>query len=142
MRTAAIAFWLISAFVLASDYVGPGEIISYPAAWITFAVGFLAGLACWFLPWQRFRPEWFLVVIGFGLANLVLSMALTGGVHSHLLIIYPLVVVFAGAVLEFRIAALVTVATALTAVIPLLGGWDGYYARSFLVLLPGLWFCA
>ena len=143
VRTAAVAFWGLGAVVLVSDYIGPGQHVDYPIAWAITLAGWAMGAVCWFFPWDRLRLEWFLAMIGGGLAMLAASVMVTGGLHSHLLILYLVVVVFTASLMDLAIAAAVAVIAGLAALIPLVvAGWDGFYARSLLVLAAAMVICA
>ncbi len=63
-----------------------------------------------------------------GVVLITLESAATGGTHSHLLAIYVVPVIFTAALLEFRLTALVILVAMAAAVLPLFGGWDGFYA--------------
>ncbi len=141
-RMAALAFWGLAIALIASDYIGPGEKVNYPIEWVITALSIGGGVVCWLLPWDRIPLNRFLVVIVAGIIQLTVSVMATGGVQSHQLAIYLVVVVFAASLYEFRVAGLVAVIAGLAAAIPLLSGWDDFYARSLLILITCMATCA
>jgi diguanylate cyclase (GGDEF)-like protein len=72
-----------------------------------------------------------------GILLITLEAAATGGTHSHLLALYVVPVIFTAALLRLRLTALVIGLAVAAAALPLLGGWNGFYVRS-LMLLAGV----
>jgi diguanylate cyclase (GGDEF)-like protein/putative nucleotidyltransferase with HDIG domain len=82
------------------------------------------------------------VVFG-GLVINGVSLAATGGVHTHLMPLLMVIVVFSASLFEFRAAIAVLVLNAVVAALPLLlQRWDGNYARTLIVLLASMVVCA
>ena len=134
VRTAALSFWGLALVVLASDYLGPGLQVDYPVEWAITGLALLAGACCWILPWARVPVRQFAPILVAGTGMLTLSLMVTGATRSHLLAVFVVVVVFAACILEARMAALIAVLAAAGSGVPLLLGWDAFYARSWLVL--------
>ncbi len=135
MRTAAAGFWLVMAAIMASAYVKPGPAINYAGLWVIAGLACLGGITTWFIPWPRIPPSAFLWVVLPAAAVLTFSVFFTGGIHSHLLIVYPLLIAFGATVLDVRLSLLVALVAAVSAALPLaLQGWDPAYARQLLVL--------
>jgi diguanylate cyclase (GGDEF)-like protein/putative nucleotidyltransferase with HDIG domain len=133
-KIAALSFWGLSSIVLISDYVGLAP-VNYPVAWALWACALVAGLACWFVPFERLAAGWFWIVIAGGMTILNLSLYATGGLLTHIQPLFLVVVVFAAALLEFRTAAVVTVVAVASLLVPLAFGWDAHYARIALVTI-------
>ncbi|TMD15091.1 MAG: diguanylate cyclase [Chloroflexi bacterium] len=134
VRTAGLSFWGLGLVILASDYLGKGLQVTYSAEWAITLVALLAGTACLFLPWQRIPVRLFPAIIAAGGAMLTLSVLFTGGVRTHILALFVVLVVFSACILEARAAIGMAVVAAIGSVIPLLIQWDGFYARSWMVL--------
>jgi diguanylate cyclase (GGDEF)-like protein len=135
MRTAAAGFWLVMAAIVASAYVQPGPAVNYAGLWVIAGLACLGGITTWFIPWPRIPTESFLWVVLPGAVVLTLAVFFTGGVHSHLLIVYPLLIAFGATVLDVRRSLLLALVGAIGAALPLvLQGWDPAYARQLLVL--------
>ena len=140
-RIAALSFWGLGGIVLASDYLGSGLQVNYAIEWGLTALAFAGGVLCWVLPWQRFPSRRFLPIVFGGVVMLAVSMAATGGVHSHLLPLFMVLVVFTASLFEFRVAAAVLLLAAIVVTAPLVVSWDGQYARSIVILVASMVIC-
>ena len=140
-RIAAVSFWGLRAIVMASDYLGTGRTINYPVEWAITALSCVGGALCWFIPWQRVPRHLFLPVVFGGLAMLGVSMAATGGVHSHLSSLFMVIVVLTAALFDFRIALGVLALAIVVAATPLLSQWDSAYARQLVILASSMVIC-
>jgi diguanylate cyclase (GGDEF)-like protein len=134
VRTAGFSFWGLGIVILASDYLGGNLEVNYPGEWTITGLAFLAGAACLFLPWERFPERLFPAIIAVGGGMLTLSLLLTGGVRSHILAVFVVLVVFSACILEARTAIWLAILAAAGSAIPLLLRWDGFYARSWIVV--------
>jgi diguanylate cyclase (GGDEF)-like protein/putative nucleotidyltransferase with HDIG domain len=141
-RIAALSFWGLGGIVLASDYLGAGLQVNYAVEWALTALAFAGGILCWVLPWQRFPSRRFLPIVFGGVLMLAVSLAATGGVHSHLLPLFMVIVVFTASLFEFRVAAIVLVLATMVVTLPLMASWDGRYARSIVILVASMVICA
>ena len=142
-RAAAVSLWGLGGIVMASNFIGHDLQVNYGIEWIITGVSFAAGFLAWFWPWAALPAQRFLPVVFGGLAINGVSLAATGGVHSHLMPLLMVIVVFSASLFEFRAAITVLVLNALVATLPLLlQGWDAYYARTLLVLLASMVVCA
>ena len=140
-RIAALSFWGLGGIVIASDYLGAGLQVNYAVEWAITALAFAGGILCWVLPWQRFPSRRFLPIVFGGGVMLAVSLAATGGMHSHLLPLFMVLVVFTASLFEFRVAAVVLGLAVLVVTIPLLISWDGQYARSIVILVASMVIC-
>ena len=140
-RIAAISFWGLSAIVMASNYLGSGLHVNYAVEWVVTALSLTGGVVCWVLPWQRLPTERFLPIVFGGIGLLSVSVVATGGVHSHLLPLFMVIVVFTASLFEFRVALTVLAVTVLVAAAPLFVTWDGAYARFLVVLASSMVIC-
>jgi diguanylate cyclase (GGDEF)-like protein/putative nucleotidyltransferase with HDIG domain len=142
-RIAAVSFWGISAIVMASSYVTAATEVNYPVEWVISGLAGIAGLVCWFLPWQRIPINRFIPVVFSGLVMLTIGVFATGGIHSHLLVLYLVVLVFTASMLAFRVAVAVLAYSAVAGALPLIvDGWDGAYVRAFVMLLASMVICS
>ncbi len=142
-RIAAVSFWALGAIVLGSTYIGSGEGINYQVEWVITSLAWIAGLACWFLPWPAIAANRFIPVVFAGLAMITVSVQTTGGLRSPLPVLYLVTIVFAASMLEFRVALGVFVyAAAASAIPPLLDHWSPLYIRSQILLLASMVICA
>jgi diguanylate cyclase (GGDEF)-like protein len=66
----------------------------------------------------------------------------TGGVHSHLWVLYVVPVIFTAALLESRLTSIVVGSALLAGATPLLMTWNGPYFRSLLILAAVMALCA
>src|ERR1700682_1202279 len=74
---------------------------------------------------------------------LTVGVFATGGTHSHLSVLYLIIVVFTASILEFRTAVVMLISAILVAALPLaIQGWDSFYARSLVVLAASMVICA
>jgi hypothetical protein len=95
------------------------------------------------LPWAEIPARPVVPVVFGGIAMLTVGVFATGGTHSHLSVLYLVIVVFTASILEFQTAVGVLVIAILAAVLPLvIGGWDSYYARSVVLLAASMVICA
>ena len=136
-RIGAFAFCSLSTLALLSDYVGPGLRVTYPAVWGITALAYCGGAVAWYLARRRAPIEMILPMALLGVLLITLEASATGGTHSHLLALYVVPVIFTAALLRLRLTALVIVVAMAAAALPLLGGWNGFYGRS-LMLLAGV----
>jgi len=141
-RIAALSFWGLGGIVLASDYLGAGLQVNYAVEWALTALAFAGGILCWVLPWQRFPSRRFLPIVFGGVLMLAVSLVATGGVRSHLLPLFMVIVVFTASLFEFRVAAIVLVLATMVVTLPLMASWDGRYARSIVILVASMVICA
>jgi len=117
-RLAAISFWGLASIVMATNLIGSELRVNYTVEWIVTGLAYVAGVACWLLPWAQIPARRFIPVVFGGIGMLTVSLFATGG-----------------------IAALVT--TVLAAGLPLVvQGWDGLYLRSLVVLAASMVICA
>jgi diguanylate cyclase (GGDEF)-like protein/putative nucleotidyltransferase with HDIG domain len=142
-RAAALSLWGLGGVVMASNYVGHDLRVDYGIEWIITGSAVAVGLLAWFWPWAALPAQRFLPVVFGGLAINAISLVATGGVHSHVMPLLMVIVVFSASLFEFRVAITVLVLNAVVATLPLLlQGWDGYYARTLMVLLASMVVCA
>ena len=142
-RVAAISFWGLASIVMATDFIGSDLRVNYPAEWIVTGLACAAGVVCWLLPWGRIPARRFIPVVIGGIGMLTVGLFATGGTHSHLAVLFLVVVVFTASTFEFPIAAAILVLTVVVAAFPLLlEGWDPSYARSLVLLVASMVICA
>ena len=142
-RAAAFSLWGLGGIVMASNFVGHDLHVNYGIEWLMTGLSFAAGFLAWFWPWAALPAQRFLPMVFGGLVVNGVSLAATGGVHSHLIPLLMVIVVFSASLFEFRAAVIVLVLNALVATTPLLlQGWDSYYARTLVVLLASMMVCA
>src|SRR2546426_1967911 len=144
LRVAAISFWGLASIVMATNFIGNDLHVNYTTEWVVTGLAYGAGVVCWFLPWERIRGRRrFIPVVFGGIGMLTVGLFATGGTHSHLSVLFLVIVVFGASILEFRIAVGTLVACVAAAGLPLvLQGWDGLYARSFVLLTVAMVICA
>ena len=143
LKVAAVSFWGLATIVMASDYLGTGLRVNYATEWVITALACAAGVVCWMLPWAEVPARWFVPVVFAGIAMLTVGVFATGGTHSHLPVLYLVIVVFTASILEFQTAVAVLVTAILAAALPLaVWGWDSYYARSMVLLAASMVICA
>jgi diguanylate cyclase (GGDEF)-like protein len=143
LKVAAVSFWGLATIVMATDYLGSGLQVNYPTEWVVTALACAAGVVCWMLPWAEIPARPVVPVVFGGIAMLTVGVFATGGTHSHLSVLYLVIVVFTASILEFQTAVGVLVIAILAAVLPLvIGGWDSYYARSVVLLAASMVICA
>ena len=143
LKVAAVSFWGLATIVMASDYLGTGLRVNYATEWMITALACGAGVVCWMLPWAEVPARWFVPVVFAGIAMLTVGVFATGGTHSHLPVLYLVIVVFTASILEFQTAVAVLVTAILAAALPLaIWGWDSYYARSMVLLAASMVICA
>src|SRR2546428_8038831 len=135
LRVAAISFWGLASIVMATNFIGNDLHVNYTTEWVVTGLAYGAGVVCWFLPWGHVRGRRFIPVVFGGIGMLTVGLFATGGTHSHLSVLFLVIVVFGASILEFRIAVGTLVACVFAAGLPLLlQGWDGLYARSLVLL--------
>ena len=143
LKVAAVSFWGLATIVMATDYLGSGLQVNYPTEWVVSVLACAAGVVCWMLPWAEVPARWFVPVVFAGIALLTVSVFATGGTHSHLPVLYLVIVVFTASILEFQTAIGVLISAILAAALPLvIRGWDSYYARSVVLLAASMVICA
>ncbi|HEV2013957.1 MAG TPA: HD domain-containing phosphohydrolase [Candidatus Dormibacteraeota bacterium] len=143
LKVAAVSFWGLATIVMATDYLGSGLQVNYPTEWVVTVLACAAGVVCWTLPWAEIPARWFVPVVFAGIAMLTVGVFATGGTHSHLPVLYLVIVVFTASILEFQTAISVLITAILAAALPLLiRGWDSYYARSVVLLAASMVICA
>jgi len=142
-RIAAIAFVTAATVDVASSFIGAPH-FDFIGIGLIGILSYVGAVVSWFFPWHRVPVERFLVVIVMpGLALLGFMLMYTGGVHSHILPIFVAPAVFMAAAYGFRAGAAIALFTAATATLPLfINGWDGYYARTLVVLAVATMLCA
>lgn len=140
---AAISFWGLSTIVMATDYLGSNLQVNYPTEWVIAVLACAAGVVCWLLPWAQIPARRFVPVVFAGLAMLTVGVFATGGTHSHLTVLYLVIVVFTASVLEFQTAVLVLILAIVASALPLLiQGWDSFFARALVLLAASMVICA
>jgi len=134
-RIGAFAFTSLSTLALVSDYVGPGQLVVYPAVWAITLLAYVGGGVSWWLARQRAPIELILPLALLGVLLITMETLVTGGTHTHLLVLYVVPVIFTAALLELRLTALVIAVAIAAAALPLLiNGWDGFYGRVLMML--------
>ena len=143
-KIAAVSFVAMAGIVIATDYLGGADPrINYPLEWIITGLACASGLICWFLPWEQIPARRFTPVVFAGLVMLTVGVFATGGIHSHLSVLYLVIVVFTASMLEFRVAAAVTLIAGFAAGLPLaVQGWDSGFVRSVILLAASMVICA
>ena len=142
-RAAALSLWGLGGIVMASNFVGHDLQVNYGIEWIITGSAVAAGFLAWFWPWAALPAQRILPVVFGGLVINGVSLAATGGVHTHLTPLLMVIVVFSASLFGFRAAIAVLVLNAAVATLPLLlQGWDAYYARTLMVLLASMVVCA
>src|SRR2546423_4064784 len=142
-RVAALSLWGLGGVVMASNYIGSDLQVNYGIEWIITGAAVAGGFLAWFWPWAALPAERFLPVVFGGLLANAVCLAATGGVHSHVMPLLMVIVVFSASLFEFRAAVASLLLNGLVASLPLLlQGWNGYYARTLLVLLGSMVACA
>lgn len=133
-RIGAFAFCSLSTLALVTDYVGPGLRVEYSAVWAITLLAYAGGAISWLLARRRAPIELILPLALLGVALITMEALVTGGTHTHLLVLYVVPVIFTAALLELRFTALVIIVAIAAAALPLLYGWDGFYGRVLMVL--------
>jgi len=142
-KVAAVSFWGLATIVMATNYLGSDLQVNYATEWIVTVLACAAGVVCWVLPWAQIPAGRFTPVVFGGIAMLTVGVFATGGIHSHLLVLYLVVVVFTASILEFQTAVVVLISAIAAAGLPLaVQGWDGFYARSLVLLAASMVICA
>ena len=133
-RIGAFAFCSLGILALITDYVPPGLLVNYPAAWGITAVACIGGAISWMFARRRAPVQFVLLLSLLGVFLITIESIETGGTHSHVVVLYVVPVIFTAALLEFRATALVIAAAILAAGLPLFAGWDGPYGRTLIIL--------
>ncbi|MEA2667241.1 MAG: hypothetical protein QOJ33_175, partial [Chloroflexota bacterium] len=133
-RIAALAFCSLSSLALLSDYIGSDLQADYLEDWAITGLAYCGAAASWYLARRRAPVMLILPLALLGIVLISLEESFTGGTHSHLYVLYVVPVIFTAALLELRLTALVIVVALAAAALPLLGGWNDFYARALLVL--------
>src|SRR5437868_7922107 len=143
LRVAAISFWGLASIVMATNFVGADVHVNYTTEWIVTGLACGAGAVCWLLPWGQIPARRFIPVVFGGIGMLTVGLFATGGTHSHLSVLFLVIVVFTASILEFRTAVMVLITAILAAAAPLaIQGWDGFYARTVVLLAASMVICA
>ena len=77
-----------------------------------------------------------------GVIMITVAVFFTGGVHSHLWVLYVVPVIFTAALLESRLTSIIVGSALLAGALPLLFSWNGPYFRSLLILAAVMALCA
>jgi diguanylate cyclase (GGDEF)-like protein len=77
-----------------------------------------------------------------GVVMITFAVFFTGGVRSHLWVLYVVPVIFTAALLESRLTAIVVGSALIAGASPLLTNWNGPYFRSILILAAVMALCA
>ncbi|TMF11135.1 MAG: diguanylate cyclase [Chloroflexi bacterium] len=142
-KVAAVSFWGLATIVMATNYLGSDLQVNYPTEWVVTALACAAGIVCWVLPWAEIPARWVVPVVFGGLAMLTVGVFATGGTHSHLSVLYLVIVVFTASILEFQTAVAVLVSAIVAAALPIaIQGWDSYYVRFLVLLAASMVICA
>src|SRR5438270_1736150 len=142
-KVAAVSFWGLATIVMATDYLGGDLQVNYTTEWVVTVLACAAGVVCWVLPWAQIPAGRFVPVVFAGLAMLTVGLFATGGIHSHLSVLFLVIVVFTASMLEFRTAVAVLISAILAAASPLaIQGWDSFYARTVVLLAASMVICA
>src|SRR5438105_3327262 len=142
-KVAAVSFWGLATIVMATDYLGGDLQVNYTTEWVVTVLACAAGVVCWVLPWAQIPAGRFVPVVFAGLAMLTVGLFATGGIHSHLSVLFLVIVVFTASMLEFRTAGAVLISAILAAASPLaIQGWDSFYARTVVLLAASMVICA
>src|SRR5437870_2847150 len=143
LRVAAISFWGLASIVMATNFVGTDVHVNYTIEWIVTGLACGAGVVCWLVPWGQIPASRFIPVVFGGIGMLTVGLFATGGTHSHLTVLFLVIIVFTASTLEFRIAIEALVVSVFSAGLPLvLQGWDGFYVRSLVLLTVSMVICA
>jgi diguanylate cyclase (GGDEF)-like protein len=102
----------------------------------------IGGLVCWILAKRRAPLMLMLPLALSGVLMITVAVYFTGGVHSHLWVLYVVPVIFTAALLESRLTAIVVGSALLAGATPLLMSWNGPYFRSVLILAAVMALCA
>jgi diguanylate cyclase (GGDEF)-like protein len=102
----------------------------------------IGGLVCWILAKRRAPLMLMLPLALSGVLMITVAVYFTGGVHSHLWVLYVVPVIFTAALLESRLTAIVVGSALLAGATPLVTSWNGPYFRSVLILAAVMALCA
>jgi hypothetical protein len=105
-RIAAFTFWTLSSLAILSDYLGPDLHVNYVGAWAVAIWADIGGLVCWILAKRRAPLMLMLPLSLSGLLMITVAVFFTGGVQSHLWVLYVVPVIFTAALLESRLTAI------------------------------------
>jgi len=134
VRIVAIGFWVMPAVGLATTYLGIGIRVNYPALWAIAAACLVGGSLTWFVRWDLMDPRNFLYVLVAAIGLVTLAVHYSGGRESHLLALFVLPAVVAGALYDIRVALLIAAATSVAIGLPLVRDWDPVYAQRWVML--------
>src|SRR5260370_37609353 len=59
VRVAAVSFWGLAAIVMATNYLGSGLQVKYPAEWGITAIAVAGGVVWLVVPWAEIPGRWF-----------------------------------------------------------------------------------
>src|SRR2546423_3716769 len=142
-RVAAVSFWGLASIVMAANFIGNDLRVNYTVEWIVTGLACAGGVVCWLLPWGQIPARRFIPVVFGGIGMVTVGLVATGGTHSHLLVLFLVIVVFTASILEFRIAVAALLTSLFAAGLPLvLQGWNGFYGRSLGFLAAAVVICA
>ena len=141
-RIAAFTFWSLSSLAILSDYLGPDLHVNYVGAWAVAILADIGGLVSWILAKRRAPLMLMLPVALSGVVMITAAVFFTGGVRSHLWVLYVVPVIFTAALLESRLTAIVVGSALLAGATPLVVSWNGPYFRSLLILAAVMSLCA
>jgi diguanylate cyclase (GGDEF)-like protein len=133
-RIAAVAFCSLSSLALLTDYMGSDLGAGHLADWVITGLAYCGAAASWLLARRRAPVMLILPLAVLGIVLISLESAFTGGTRSHLYALYVVPVIFTAALLELRLTVLIIVVALAAAALPLLGGWNDFYARALVVL--------
>lgn len=133
-KIAAFTFWTLSSLAILSDYLGPDLHVNYAGAWAVAILADLGGVVSWILAKRRAPLMLMLPLALSGVVMITAAVYFTGGVRSHLWVLYVVPVIFTGALLSSRLTAIVVGSALLAGATPLLMTWNGPYFRSLLIL--------
>ena len=133
-KIAAFTFWTLSSLAILSDYLGPDLHVNYAGAWAVAIWADLGGVVSWILAKRRAPLMLMLPLALSGVVMITAAVYFTGGVRSHLWVLYVVPVIFTAALLSSRLTAIVVGSALLAGATPLLMTWNGPYFRSLLIL--------
>ena len=133
-KIAAFTFWTLSSLAILSDYLGPDLHVNYAGAWAVAIWADFGGIVSWILAKRRAPLMLMLPLALSGVVMITAAVYFTGGVRSHLWVLYVVPVIFTAALLSFRLTAIVVGSALLAGATPLLMTWNGPYFRSLLIL--------
>ena len=114
--------------------MGPDLHVNYAGAWAVAIWADLGGIVSWILAKRRAPLMLMLPLALSGVVMITAAVYFTGGVRSHLWVLYVVPVIFTAALLSSRLTAIVVGSALLAGATPLLVTWNGPYFRSLLIL--------